>query len=133
MARSKSGAHEGCNKVRTKSQLSRESQVEDLLVYAIIFFAAIGLIYMTLTKRGRGAMFGGEIVNTHGGVNAKRRVSSSSVTVHAVDADSGRLVGLELRITGLGSYQMIPMSIPESEARQLARLIVAACEFHQSK
>lgn len=54
----------------------------------------------------------------------------SRVKVHAVDVSpSVRMVGLELSASGVGSFQMIPVSLPAKEALELARLLHEAAEY----
>ena len=101
----------------------------------LIFFGLFGLVvlwvaFSFLTKRGRGMMFGGKIVKSWDGVAGKRKIVTSHVKVHAVDASSSvRLVGLELSNATFGSYQMVPISLPAAEALALARLIEQAASY----
>ncbi len=75
-------------------------------------------------------MFGGTIVKSWDGVSGKRKIVTSRVKVHAVDASSTtRLVGLEISNSTFGSFQMVPISLPASEALELARLLEQAAKY----
>ena len=79
-------------------------------------------------------MFGGTIVKTWDGVKGKRKIVTSRVKVHAVDATpTVRFVGLELTASTFGSYQMIPISLPAKEALELARLLKEAAEYRDEE
>lgn len=77
-------------------------------------------------------MFGGRIIKTYDGVSAKRRLFSNKVRVHAVGGGSMRFVALEISVSSSGSYQMIPVTFPVSDARRLAEKLIEAAE-HQEK
>lgn len=100
-------------------------------VFFIFFFAILGwVLFVFFTKRGKGIMFGGRIIKTFDGVSAKRKIFSNKVKVHAVDGGTVRFVGLEISASSVGSYQMIPVTFPASEARQLAALLIEAADYH---
>lgn len=104
---------------------------DDTIFWLITIPAIIWIGYIFLTKRGRGTMFGGRIIKTYGGVKARRKGGSNSVEVHVIDDGSVKFVGMELKVMTLGNYQMLPISLPETEARQLANLITEACNYRE--
>jgi len=101
----------------------------------IIFLGFLSVIvlwvaFIFLTKRGRGVMFGGKIIKSWDGVTGKRKIVTSRAKVHAVDVSpSVRIVGLELSASIIGSSQMIPISLPATEAVELARILKEAAEY----
>jgi hypothetical protein len=102
-------------------------------VFSIFFIAMLGLVvFLLFTRRGRGVMYSGRIIKTYGGVSAKRRMSSNKIKVHVVDGGSVRFVGLEISTSSIGSYEIIPVSFPASEARQLAELLIEAAEYQEN-
>ncbi len=75
-------------------------------------------------------MFGGRISKTWDGVSGKRKIVTTRVKVHAVEAaPTVRLVGLELSLSSFGGYQMIPITLPVAEAKELARMLEEAAAF----
>jgi len=103
------------------------------VIFFVFFFAILGwVLFVFFTKRGKGIMFGGKIIKTYEGVSAKRRIFSNKVKVHAVDGGAVRFVGLEISASSFGSYQMIPVTFPYSEARQLAALLIEAAEYQEN-
>jgi len=101
------------------------------LIFLGFFFAILlSAVFVFSTKRGRGLLFGGKIVKTWDAIEGRRKIVTSRVKVHAVDAaPSVRFVGLELSATTMGGYQMIPISLPAKEALELARLLKEAAEY----
>lgn len=105
----------------------------ELIFLGVLFAIAVYAAFMLLSKRGRAFMFGGKIVKTWDGVKGKRKIVTTKVKVHAVDASpSLRFVGLELTATTVGSYQMLPISLPKTEALELARLIQEAAAYQHN-
>lgn len=102
----------------------------DLIFLGIFGMIVLWVAFVFLTKRGRGIMFGGKIIKSWDGVSGKRKIITSRVKVHAVDAaPSVRFVGLEISAATFGSYQMMPITLPASEALELARLIEQAAKY----
>ncbi|GAB5407444.1 MAG: hypothetical protein Aurels2KO_56750 [Aureliella sp.] len=102
-------------------------------IFFIFFFTVLGwVLFVFFTKRGKGIMFGGRIIKTFDGISAKRKIFSNKVKVHAVDGGTVRFVGLEISTSSIGSYQMIPVTFPASEARQLALLLIEAAEYQEN-
>lgn len=100
-------------------------------VLIFIAFVATFLIF-AISRKGKGMMFGGEIIHTiDGNPKGKRRIITTGVKVHVVQAaPSVRFVGLEINQSGELSWQMIPISLPVSDARLLAQMINEAIEYH---
>ncbi|WP_028781297.1 hypothetical protein [Shewanella sp. 38A_GOM-205m] len=102
-------------------------------IFFVVFFAVlIWVLFVFFTKKGKGIMFGGKIIKTYDGVSAKRKIFSNKVKVHAVDGGAVRFVGLEISVSSIGSYQMIPVTFPANEARQLAALLIEAAEYKEN-
>lgn len=102
----------------------------DLIFFVILGMVALWVAFVFLTKRGRGIMFGGKIVNSWDGVLGKQKFVTNRIKVHAVDvAPTVRVVGLEISSSTFGSYKMIPISLPASEALELARLLEEAAKY----
>lgn len=104
----------------------------DLIVLGGLIVVAVFVLFMLLSGKDAEFMFGGKIVKTWDGVKGKRKLSTTNVKVHAVDVTSStRLVGIELTLTTIGSYQMLPISLPKQEALELARLLTEAAEYRK--
>lgn len=89
----------------------------ELIYLGILGAILIWVVFVLLTKRGRQFVFGGKIVHTWDGIKGQRKMLSSLVKVHAVEATSAvRRAGLELSTSTIGSYQIIPISLSASEA-----------------
>ncbi len=98
----------------------------------LIFFVllVIFILFFSLSTRGREMMFGGKIVKSWDGLSSKRKIVTCRVKVHALDVTpTTRLVGPEISAATFGSYQMLPISLPAAEARELARLIEEAANY----
>ena len=95
----------------------------------IVFVAAF--LFFVISKKGKGMMFGGEIIHTiNGNPQGKRRIITTGVKVHVVQAaPMVRFVGLEINQSGGLSWQMIPISLPISDARLLADMINQAIDY----
>src|SRR5690606_32631224 len=76
--------------------------------------------FLAFSERGKNMMFGGRILKTWDGVSGKRKIVTTRVKVHAVEAaPTLRFVGLELSMSSFGGYQMVPITLPLAEARSL--------------
>lgn len=106
----------------------------DLIFLGVFVLITAWVAFVFLTKRGRGIMFGGTIVKSWDGISGKRKIVTSRVKVHAVDAAPKiRFVGLEISNSTFGSYQMVPITLPASEALELARLIEEAAKYQANE
>lgn len=101
-----------------------------------LIFVAIGaiilayVIFIFFTKKGRNIMFGGEIIKTFDSIESKRRIFTGRIKVHSVQAaPSVRMVGFEISQSSFGSYQMMPLTLPAREAKELANMINEAIEY----
>jgi len=101
-----------------------------LFIFIPLFILVlVWLVYVFFTKRGRGRLYGGEILKEFEGVSSKRKIVSNSVKVYAVRAaNNSRRVGIDIRTSTFGSYQMIPVSFTASEAKQLAEMLIEAAQ-----
>jgi|SRR5690606_12423923 len=103
----------------------------EVLIAIIFCLVAAWLIFTSLTKAGKGLMFGGSIIKTYDGASDKRKIFTNKVKVHAVNAGNVRFVGLEVTIYSFASYQMIPVTFSAREAKQLAQMIIEAAEYKE--
>lgn len=102
----------------------------ELIFLGFLALIVIWVAFVFLTKRGRGILFGGKIIKSWDGVSGKRKIVTSRVKVHAVDAaPTVRFVGLEISDATFGSYQMVPITLPAAEALELAHLIEQAAKY----
>ncbi len=106
----------------------------DVIFYSAFALIAGALLYSVLSKRARGKMyFGGEIAQTWDGVKSKGKMTTTKVKVHAIRISPGvKMVGLELSASTIASYQMLPISLPPSEALELSRMLREAAEYETS-
>lgn len=75
-------------------------------------------------------MFGGDVIQSWDGVSGQRKIISARVKVHAIEVTPTlRMVGLEISTSTIGSYQMVPITLPTAEALELANLIEQAVKF----
>ena len=102
-------------------------------LFFILFFGVLAwVLFVFFTKRGKGIMFGGKIIKTYDGIKVKRRIITSRVKIHAIEAaPAARLVGLEIYNSTFGSFQMTHITLPASEARKLARLLNEAADYRK--
>lgn len=100
-------------------------------IFIVIFIAAICWVaFIFFTKRGKEIMFGGKIIRSFDSVKGKRFFNWSGIKVHAVQSRKNtRWVGLEVSAATIGSYDMIPVSLPEDQAKLLAEVLLEAVEF----
>ena len=100
-----------------------------LLIFAIVIVVA----FVFFSGKGKALLFGGKIVKTMESVTKgkKRLLISTDVKVHVIEiSPTARNIGLEITNTSGLSYNMVPVSLPISEAKILADTIYAAIE-HQ--
>jgi hypothetical protein len=95
----------------------------------IVAFAAY-FAYSVFTKRGKGRMFGGEIVRTLLPTISKRRgMVRTNIKVHLAkpaDRPNERDVGIELSHSAVLAWNMTPITLTAQEASQLRELIDTA-------
>jgi hypothetical protein len=95
----------------------------------IVAFAAY-FAYSVFTKRGKGRMFGGEIVRTLLPTISKRRgMVRTNIKVHLVKPahrPNERDVGIELSHSAVLAWNMTPITLTAQEASQLRELIDTA-------
>jgi hypothetical protein len=99
------------------------------VIILLILAPLAWVVFIFFTKRGRGVLFGGRIVKTFDGVAAKRKILSHRIRIHAVESGAHRLVGLEISSSSVASYQMLPLTLPAHEAKQLAQLLIEAADY----
>jgi hypothetical protein len=97
---------------------------------SLIFFAALaaiaGYLVFRFVKFGgiKAALFGARIERTVGeAVGSGGKIIKSVVRVHVLDGGPDKAVGLEFVAKSFVSYQMLPLSLSENEARNLIRLL----------
>jgi len=103
------------------------------IIFFIFFFVVLAwVIFAFFTQYGKGMMFGGKIIKTFDGISSKRKIFSNKVKVHAVDGGTVRFVGMEISASSIGSYQMVPITLPAREAKQLAQMLIEAAEYEEN-
>lgn len=102
----------------------------DLLFFAGALAVLVWICFIAFSKRGKDMLFGGKIVKSWDGVSAKRTIVTTRVKVHAVQAaPTLQFVGLELSMSSFGGYQIVPITLPVGEARQLAEMLIEAADY----
>jgi hypothetical protein len=100
--------------------------------YFWVFFVAIAayIAYSLFTKRGKGRMFGGEIVETLLPTISKRRgMMRTNIKVHLIkpsDRPNERDIGIEVSHSAVLAWSMTPIILTAQEAAQLKELVDAA-------
>ena len=101
--------------------------------FSILFVAVFGLIagsfaFKFLKFGGfKAAMFGASIERTIGEARASSgRIVKAVIKVHVLDGGPDKAVGLEFVAKRLVSYQMLPVTLSENEARNLIRILETA-------
>jgi hypothetical protein len=100
--------------------------------YFWIFFVGIAayIAYSVFTKRGKGRMFGGEILKTLlPTISKKRGMMTTKIKVHLIkpaDRPNERDVGIEMSHSAILAWQMTPITLTSQEASQLKELIETA-------
>lgn len=93
------------------------------------------IAYSVFTKRGKGRMFGGEIIKTLPPTISKRRgMVRTHIKVHLIkpsDRPNERDVGIELCHFAVLAWNMTPIILTAQEALQLNELIDAALDSHR--
>ncbi len=100
------------------------------LFYLPLLIVVGYFVYRALKFGGlKGAMFGARIEKSLGEVDAERQgpVGTAAVKVHVLRRGMNeKLVGLEFVAKSFGGYQMTPVAMQESQARQLLALLQEA-------
>ena len=96
------------------------------LIFLAVFTAIAGYLVFRFVKFGgiKAALFGARIERTAGeAVGSGGKIMKSIVKVHVLDGGPDKAVGLEFVAKSFASYQMLPISLSESEARNLIRFL----------
>jgi len=101
------------------------------LVFLAVFGAIAAYFAFRYFKFGgfKAAMFGARIERTVGeaeGSNGK--LTTAIVRVHVLDGGPDKRVGLEFVTKSFASYQMVPITLSDTEARDLIRHLQAAVD-----
>lgn len=101
--------------------------------FTVFFFAMFALVAGSIVFRFvkfggiRAAMFGARIERTVGeATGSSGRIMKNVIRVHVLGGGPERTVGLELVARSFASYQVVPVALSDSEARNLAQLLQAA-------
>ena len=102
-------------------------EIEPQLVLFTIFAAVAGFMLFRIVKHGgfKAAMFGASIDSTVGSVRGNgSKMVKMPITVHKLGGnDPAKTVGLEVVAKSAGSYQMLPVALSLSEAKNLIKLL----------
>ena len=99
------------------------------LVFLSVFGAVAAYFIFRFLKFGgfKGAMFGARIQRTVGEAEGSGgSVMKTLVRVHVLDGGPDKAVGLEFVAKSFASYQMVPVTLSDSEARELIRALQSA-------
>jgi hypothetical protein len=99
------------------------------LVFLAVFGAVVAYFVFRLFKFGgvKAAMFGARIERTVGEAEgSKGNLIKTIVRVHVLDGGPDKAVGLEFVAKGFASYRMVPITLSDSEARDLIRHLQSA-------
>ena len=100
------------------------------ILFFVFFAVAAGYMLFRTIKRGgfKAAMFDAPIESTVGEVNVRRsNLIDVAVKIHKLGGDdSAKAIGLELVAKSFASYQMTPVSLSVSEAKDLIKLLETA-------
>jgi hypothetical protein len=109
--------------------------MDDFLWFTLIAGAILAFwLFNIVRHRGiRGAMFGAELGGTVGELTLSPNIlAKSTVKVHRLnpnDSGKGPHVGVEFRFSSvLGAWEMRPVPLTRSQARDLAQLLAKAAE-----
>jgi hypothetical protein len=101
--------------------------MDTFTILFVAVFALIGgwFVFKLLRFGGiKAAMFGASIERTIGEARASSgRIVKGVVKVHVLDGGPDKAVGLEFVATSFASYQMLPVTLSENEARNLIRFL----------
>ena len=100
------------------------------ILFYIFFATIVGFMLLRSTQYGgfKAAMFGAPIESTVAEVSGNRsKFMKQFVKVHKLGGkDPEKTIGLELVSKSVASYQMTPVSLSTSEAKNLIKLLEAA-------
>ena len=95
-------------------------------IFFAIFAIVIGSLLFKVIKHGgfKAAMFGAGIKHTVGEVSGSGpKLMNMSVKVHELDGYPDKAIGLELVAKSVASYQMTPIALSITQAKELSELI----------
>ena len=96
------------------------------IMFLAVFALIVGSLGFKFLKFGsfKGAMFEASIEHTIGEARATSgKLVEAAVKVHVLDGGPDKAVGLEFVAKRFASYQMLPVTLSESEARNLIRFL----------
>ena len=99
------------------------------ILFVVVLALIVGSFVFKFLKFGgiKAAMFGASIEATIGEARASTgRIVKAVVKVHVLDGGPDKAVGLEFVAKSFASYQMLPVTLSESEARNLIRFLETA-------
>jgi hypothetical protein len=99
------------------------------ILFVAVFALIVGSFVFKFLKFGgiKAAMFGASIERTIGEARAfTGRILKAVVKVHVLDGGPDKAVGLEFVAKSFASYQMLPVTLSETEARNLIRFLETA-------
>lgn len=103
-------------------------------LFFILFAGIVGLFAYRMLRFGgiKAAMFGARIDRTVGEVAGEKQGPVGVVLkVHVLRREPAeKLVGVEFTAKSFASYQMMPITLSLSQAKQLASLLQAALNGH---
>jgi hypothetical protein len=105
-------------------------------VLVVVLVAAAFLFKLAKHGSFKGAMFGSAIERTVGEVSAARgTMVTTLLRVHVLRGDVGSetTIGVEFVAKSFASYQMLPISLTNDEARTLIRLLESALSSGPSR
>ena len=96
-----------------------------ILFVAVLALTAGSFVFKFLKFGGtKAAMFGASIERTVGEARASNgKIVKAVVKVHVLDGGPDKAVGLEFVAKSFASYQMLPVALSESEARNLIHFL----------
>ena len=99
----------------------------DYIFFALFALVAGYFLYQIATKGFKGAMFGGRIEKTYGEIELeKKSILSGKLKIHRVATANGSKVGIEVVHKSLLSFQMVPATLSNEEARRLIQMLTEA-------
>jgi hypothetical protein len=105
-------------------------QFPDVLFW-LVLAGMVGYFLFNTVRRGsfRTAMFNAHITGTLGEVEASGpKLVSQRLKVHVLERDGRPLVGVEVTSKSVGSWEMLPVVLSPSQARELSALLKLASE-----
>ncbi|MEZ5919816.1 MAG: hypothetical protein R3C60_00540 [Parvularculaceae bacterium] len=99
-----------------------------ILPFWVVFFAIAAFFLIRVARFGfKGAMFGGQIVESFGQVETdKVAFFSGRVRTHVIDKGEEKIVGMEVVFSAPLAWQMTPVRLTAAQARELAAQLADA-------